>query len=49
MCEKKGQVVNWAIFCEWTIKEKQRRIRLLEAGKGDKVGGHLGEETKSNE
>jgi hypothetical protein len=46
MCERKGQVINWAVFCDWKIKEQLRRIQLLEVGKGDKVGGHLGEETK---
>ncbi len=22
MCDKKEQAFNWAIFCEWTIKEQ---------------------------
>jgi len=49
MCENKGQVVNWAIFYEWTTKEQLWRIQLLEACKGDKVGGHLSKEIKFNE
>jgi hypothetical protein len=49
MCEKKGQAINWAVFCEWTIKKQLRKIQLFEVGKRDKVGGHLGEETKFDE
>ncbi len=49
VCERKGQVIDWAVFCEWTIKEQLQRIQLFEVGKGDKVSGHLGKERKFDE